>query len=98
MYCEYTVNLVPFGGYENFSESLGYYPTGARPMMTILRDVEVFQRRVSRWVVMMNVDVIIGIPDGEKHSRVEQVPIRVAQRAGVYVGRSGYAGEYLQTH
>ena len=46
----------------------------------------------------MNVDVIIGIPDGEKHSRVEQVPIRVAQRAGVYVGRSGYAGKYLPTH
>ena len=66
--------------------------------MAILRDVRVFQRKASRWLVMMNVDVIIGIPDGEKHSRVEQVPIRVAQRAGMYVGRSGYAGEYLPTH
>ena len=66
--------------------------------MAILRDVRVFQRRANRWLVMMNVDVIIGIPDGEKHSRVEQVPIRVAQRAGMYVGRSGYAGEYLPTH
>ena len=98
MYCEYTVNLVPFGGYENFSECLGCYPTSVKPTMAILRDVRVFQRRASRWLVMMNVDVIIGKPDGEKHSRVEQVPIRVAQRAGMYVGRSGYAGEYLPTH